>query len=650
MGLPLDDFTAALRALATRSATVKDVLHAFRTQVARRDKGQKSAIAQVLADEKGLDAAALSGPVPDLTPIAADVRELGEGLLAGEYLSELELDRLIDTVTARPHPKTLPAVPAPSLPGYDLEWEVGRGRTGAVYRAMREGDPPVAALKTYRAEAFASDAERSAFLERAKAAAAAPPVPGFVRMLDAGEKDGRAWVAAEFIEGPTVASLVADHKIGLRHGFEVLEKAARAVGTLHAQGKAHGGIVASGILLTPDDRPHVSGLGLAAGGSVADDVLALGRVLYEIATGVPPFGGFRREKLKPPSSLNPAAAGGAEKILFKALAADPSRRYSNATDLADDLGRFLRHEEVKADVGASETQRAVAASPKRSKAPLISALIAAALILLTVWLSTRGGGTPSGPNPEAHGLSPTPRASSAPVPPTASRTPRPPPVRSDPEREALAAKGPMRRSEELDLRFKGAGALAERDFVKLEKIADEALLRGPERDWAHMFMAYAVRDRGDLDAALKHVTRAQDMGSEEPDLARLRRELLLLRGEFRRVLADIEKTYPGGVSQVNDEIRKLGEAVKAEPRNPRLYMERGALYHHRNLLDQALADFQVALDCGESRATYFIALTLWADDRRAEAIEALKRFLAAHGSGPAGDEARATLEELTRSK
>ncbi len=635
MTLPLEDFSTALRVLQAGLATPRELAKTFQAQASAP---QRRTIAELLQAERGFD----PGPLPavqDPAAIAGGLRELGELLLAGDLVSEHDLDRAAEQLFARPHPKQLPPVPFPKgVDRYDLEWEVGRGREGAVYRAMREGDPPIAALKVFRKEAFATDEDRAAFVVR-MVESVGKPRPGFVRVLEGGEASGQAWVALEFIEGKPLSALIAERKLGLRVGLEVLEKAARALGGLHAEGKVHGSLGATSILVTPDDRPHIADPGTGRG-SPADDVAALGAILYELATGQPPYSGWRRDELKPPSSVNGAAAGGVERAIFKALAVDPTRRYRDAGELADDLARILRHEDVRADVRATETRRAVATAPKKSRLPLVAGAVAALLLVaVAAWSLTRPKDGPK-PGPASGGGPARPTPTTGPV---ATRAPRSAPPRSDPEREAIAARGPMKRSEELDLRGKCAGALSERDFPRLEKLADEALLRGPERDWAHLFMAYCTRERGDLGAALEHATRAKDLGCEDPDLPRLRRDLVLLRGEYRRYLGELDAAFPRGVPQVNDEIRKLSEAIVAEPRDARLHVERGALFHHRQLYSRAIEDFAAAASLGDSRSRYFLALALWAEERPAEALEALKQFLAAHGSGPAGDEARATL-------
>jgi serine/threonine protein kinase len=80
------------------------------------------------------------------------------------------------------------------------------------------------------------------------------------------------------------------------------------------------------------------------------DVYALGATLYELVTLRPPFDGRDHQELLrqialdepvPPRRLNAAVPRDLETILLKAMAKDPSSRYTTAQELAADFRRFL---------------------------------------------------------------------------------------------------------------------------------------------------------------------------------------------------------------------------------------------------------------------------------------------------------------------
>jgi serine/threonine-protein kinase len=285
------------------------------------------------------------------------------------------------------HEKVRPdSAPAPALSRFLIGEPLGEGASAVVYRARDRDLGRDVALKVFRGVA-SGEIARERFRREARAAAGLAH-PNVVAVFDAGEDAGRPYLVLELVDGRPLADLLAGARPELRDLLALLEKAARGVAAAHARGIVHRDLKPANILVGRDGTPKVGDFGLAhlldtrsdltrTGTTLGTprymapeqvegrpdqisprtDVYGLGAILYEALAARPPHGGetlaevyrgILEEDPLPPSKVAPGVPRGAELIALKALEKDPSRRYADAGEFADDLRRFLDGEPVLA--------------------------------------------------------------------------------------------------------------------------------------------------------------------------------------------------------------------------------------------------------------------------------------------------------------
>jgi len=307
----------------------------------------------------------------------------------------------------------------PTIPGYSILEQLGRGGMGLVFLARQDTLNRVVALKLIRGRA-ADALDRARFKLKAEAAAALNH-PNIVQVHEVGEADGQPYLAMEHVSGGTLDRALGGMPQTPRLAAETVERLARAVRAAHAAGVLHRDLKPANILLAPAESgslpwtPKVGDFGLAkrigeAGqtesGAVlgtpsymapeqaagrkeigpAADVYGLGAILYEMLAGRPPFRAATsfdtvvqviNEEPVPPSRFVPKLPRDVETICLKCLEKDPSRRYPDAAELAADLRRFLNDEPIAARRIGSVERAARWVKRRPTAAGLLAALVVA---------------------------------------------------------------------------------------------------------------------------------------------------------------------------------------------------------------------------------------------------------------------------------
>jgi serine/threonine-protein kinase len=352
-------------------------------------------------------------PVPAPAPPApAEPAETLAPTLAATNLSlpaggDLPATLAVPSGTEAPAPAVAPRRPReprkfPSVPGYEILEELGRGGMGVVYKAYHAKLGRTVALKMVLAGAHASEDQLARFEAEARAVAHLRH-PNIVQVFNVDELDGLPYFSLEFLEGGTLAGKIDGKPLPPAQAAEYAEVLARAMHAAHQAGIVHRDLKPANVLLDRAGTPKITDFGIAkrlddvpdaetgrsgsqtrtgaimgtpsymapeqawgrteAIGPAADQY-ALGAMLYEMLTGRPPFQGataietlelVRKNEPVPPTQLQPKLPRDLETICLKALQKEPEKRYADAGALADDLARFRDGQPIHArPVGAVE--------------------------------------------------------------------------------------------------------------------------------------------------------------------------------------------------------------------------------------------------------------------------------------------------------
>jgi serine/threonine protein kinase/Tfp pilus assembly protein PilF len=274
---------------------------------------------------------------------------------------------------------------------YKILEKLGEGGMGVVYKAEDTKLNRFVALK-FLPPHVSDDVATQRFINEAHAVSALDhPNICAIHEIDQ-TADGQMFIVMPCYEGASLEAMIRKGPLGIEEALGVASQIARGLAKAHERGIVHRDVKPGNILITSDGLAKIVDFGLAklvtqtkltrmgttlgtvrymspeqARGLEVDersDIWSLGAVLYEMATGRPPFQGEHEQAIiysilnETPEAVErllPGAPKDLERIVRKALAKDPAQRYQRMSDMADDLDLLRESVRDKTRTSAAQT-------------------------------------------------------------------------------------------------------------------------------------------------------------------------------------------------------------------------------------------------------------------------------------------------------
>ena len=271
----------------------------------------------------------------------------------------------------------------PTIPGYTILEEIGRGGMGVVYRAAQHSLKRIVAIKIIKNRAglgsTMGDQPKKRFIAETSLLASLQH-PNVVSIFESGEIKGNRYLVMEFVEGTNTKKILEKGVFDIQKAVSMIMIIANAVHYFNQKGIIHRDLKPENILLTLNGEPKIADFGLAKSLYVDDgmtqdgfligtpeylapeqaemdnrkpspsiDVYGVGAIFYTLLTGNPPFprsnlletlNKVKNQEAASVKAQRPETPKDLDTIIRKCLQKKPSARYSSALELAEDLNRF----------------------------------------------------------------------------------------------------------------------------------------------------------------------------------------------------------------------------------------------------------------------------------------------------------------------
>jgi serine/threonine protein kinase len=258
---------------------------------------------------------------------------------------------------------------------FEIQSELSKSETALIYKAMDTETNQVVALKTQSLEPL--DERAAAFVDTLIAEGESTrdlAGQNIVLLYGAGEIDGQFCAAMEYIQGNSVATMLARKEgFSIWDLLDITRQVCAGLEQAASKGVAHCSLEPAKIMVQWDGMVKILGYGISnmslieaeAGkglgrlmpycspeqirGEAIDlrsNLFTLGAILYEMVVGRQAFDAadpvalvsqIENETPAIPSAVNPKIQPAVSALIMKALAKDPAERYQSARELLDDL-------------------------------------------------------------------------------------------------------------------------------------------------------------------------------------------------------------------------------------------------------------------------------------------------------------------------
>ncbi len=326
-----------------------------------------------------------------------------------------------------------------TIGSYRIIRKIGQGGMGIVFEAQQDSPRRTVALKVIHA-GIASGRMLRRFEHEAEVLGRLQH-PGIAQVFEAGTFERGAgpqpYFAMELIRGKPLTDHAQRNDLAMRARLRLIAAVCDAVHHAHQRGIIHRDLKPANILVTEDGQPKILDFGVAratdadlhtttmqtkigqligtipymspeqAAGDpdeldTRSDVYGLGVVTYELLSGRLPYDirqklaheavrVIREDDPTPLSSINKLFAGDVWTIVRRALEKDKTRRYQSASELAEDIRRYLADEPIAARPPSAMYQLSMLARRNKALVGGVAAALAALIVGagLATWQAIR---------------------------------------------------------------------------------------------------------------------------------------------------------------------------------------------------------------------------------------------------------------------